>query len=95
MEANLWAGYVLKLAIAALLLAGIWLVTRRLGRARFAVLGERRFLRVVESALLAPHLSLHVVKAGARYFLVGGASANVAALAELAAEDVEAWLARR
>jgi len=37
--------------------------------------------------MLSPHCALHVVQAGARYFLIGNASGSLCALAELAPAD--------
>lgn len=92
---NFWPGYALKLTIAALVLAGLCVLARRLGRARLLACANYRFVTVLESTMLSQQLSLHVVKVGTRYLFVGGGNAGVATLAELAPHEVDAWLARR
>lgn len=92
---NLWPGYALKLTIVALVLVGLCVLARRLGRARLLACANYRFVSVVESTMISPQLSLHVVKVGTRYLFVGGSSAGIATLAELAPEEVDTWLARR
>ena len=52
----------------------------------------RRLVTTVESTALAQNVAVHVVKVAERYYLVGGGSAGVSLLAELAREDVEPYL---
>ncbi len=61
-------------------------------RGRVVVGSERKLVTTVESVILAQNVTVHVVKVGGKYYLVGGGSAGVSLLAELAAEDVEPYL---
>jgi flagellar biogenesis protein FliO len=94
MTSSFWAGYALKLGIVALALVALSLLARRLRRARLTAGAGNRFFTVIESTMLTPHLSIHVVKVGGRYLCVGGGGAGISTLAELAAEEVDDRLAR-
>jgi flagellar biogenesis protein FliO len=84
--------YLLALLVVALMLFGLWTVVRALGRGRLVTSTDRRLITVVESAFLAQNTTLHVVKAGGRYYLLGGGSGHVSNLAEMPAEEVEPWI---
>ena len=49
-------------------------------------------MTVVESTFLAQNTTLHVVKVGDRYFLVGGGSSGVTHVADLPADQVEPYI---
>ncbi|HZT12963.1 MAG TPA: flagellar biosynthetic protein FliO [Candidatus Baltobacteraceae bacterium] len=84
--------YILALFVVALMLFGLYTVVRTLGRGRLVASTDRRLLTVVESTFLAQNTTLHVVKAGDRYYMLGGGAGHVNTLAELPAEQVEPWL---
>lgn len=81
-----WATYFARLAIVALVLAGMYFLARKLRDARFFARGSRR-LNVLESAMLSPNAALHVVRAGDRYFLVG--TGSVTPIAELRLAEIK------
>ena len=87
--------YVLALAVVGLMLVGLYAVVRALGRGRIVAAAQKRLVSVVESTFIAQNTTVHVLKAGGRYFLVGGGSGHVNTLAELAADEVEPWLAQQ
>jgi len=81
----------------AFLLIGLLLVTmayaaRALQRGRVVISSGRRLVTTIESTPLAQNVAVHVVKVADKYYLVGGGSAGVALLAELAREDVEPYI---
>ncbi|HEY9181194.1 MAG TPA: flagellar biosynthetic protein FliO [Candidatus Baltobacteraceae bacterium] len=84
--------YILALLVVALMLFGLYTVVRALGRGRLVASTDRRLIAVIESTALAQNTTLHVVKAGERYFLIGGGSGHVNTLGEIPAEQVEPWL---
>lgn len=84
--------YILALIVVALMLFGLYSVVRALGRGRLVTSTDRRLITVVESTALAQHTTLHVVKAGDRYYLIGGGSGHVSNLGEVPADQVEPWL---
>ena len=88
-----WVNYFLALSIVALMLGGLYIIVRGLARGRVFASANRRMVTVLESTMLSQHASVHVVKVGARYLLVGGSNGNVSTLAELPGDEVEAWLA--
>lgn len=82
MAPGFWLTYFERLAIVALILTALYSLARKLRDVRiFARAGSR--LSVLESAMLTPNAAVHVVKAGARYFLIGSGSSGVTRLAEL------------
>jgi flagellar biogenesis protein FliO len=83
--ANFWIAYVEKLAIAGIALGLLYMLARVLRHGRF--LGRRGRIALIESAALAPHAALHLVRVDSRYFLIGSA-AQVGLLAELAPCEV-------
>jgi flagellar biogenesis protein FliO len=93
MTAGFWLNYFLALVVIALMLAGLYAVVRGFARGRVLAMSDRRMVSVLESTVVSQHASLHVVKVGKRYLLIGGGNAQLATLAELPAEDIEAWVA--
>lgn len=92
-SSGFWSNYILALVVVGLMLVGLWVVVRGIARGRVLVSADRRLVTVLESTMLSQHVSLHVVKVGARYLLVGGGNAQVSTLAELPIDEVEPWLA--
>lgn len=95
MTAGFWGQYLLALAVVGLMLFGLYAIVRGLTRGRLLAANEKRLVGVVDSALVSQNTSVHVVKAGSRYLLVGGGSGHLAALGELSPDEVEAWLAEQ
>ena len=93
MSTGFWSNYIFALVVVALMLVGLYVLVRGIARGRVLISADRRLVTVLESTMLSQHVSLHVVKVGGRYLLVGGGSAQVNTLAELPSEDVEPWLA--
>jgi flagellar biogenesis protein FliO len=79
-------------AVIALLLVGLTYGVRLLARGRLVVAANRRLVSVVESTFLAQNVTVHVIKVGEKYFLVGGGSAGVTKIDEVPAEFVTPWL---
>ncbi len=79
-------------ALVALLLVGFMYVARAIQRGRIVGSVGRRLISTVESTALAQNVTVHVVRVGDKYFLVGGGTAGVALLAELAADEVEPYI---
>ena len=94
MSWGFWVNYFLALTIVALMLGGLYIIVRGLARGRVFASANRRMVTVLESTMLSQHASVHVVKVGGRYMLVGGSNGSVSMLTELPAEDVEAWLSQ-
>jgi flagellar biogenesis protein FliO len=92
MEWTLWLRAVSALALVALLLYGLFWTVRLLSQGRLLALGQNRLLSVIESTVLSQHASVHVVRIGRRYYLVGAGSGTVALISELPAEDVEPFI---
>jgi flagellar biogenesis protein FliO len=84
---SFWANYALALALVAIMLAGLAFAGRFLKRTASRAHAGGRFVCVVESAMLSPHASLHVVKAGRGYLLIGVTNASICRLAEIDASD--------
>jgi flagellar biogenesis protein FliO len=84
---TLWA-----FAIVALLLVGLTYVVRTLNRSRIVAATGRRLLTVVESTALAQNMTVHVVKVGDRYYLIGGGSAGVTHIADVPSDVVEPYI---
>lgn len=95
MSANFWFNYFLALIVVALMLAGLWVIVRGLARGRILASADRRLVSVLESTVVSQHASLHVVKVGARYLLIGGGSAQLNLLSELQPDEVDAWLSQQ
>jgi flagellar biogenesis protein FliO len=84
--------YVWALALVALLLLGMTYGVRLLNRGRIVAASGKRLVTVVESTFLAQNVTLHVVKVGDRYYLVGGGSAGVTHIADVDADVVEPYI---
>ena len=83
----------LALATVAVLLAGLSSILRTV-RARTVRAGRGgRFLRVLESAVLANGVALHVVAVGERFFVVAAAAGHAQLVCEVAGGAFEAWRA--
>ena len=80
---SFWTNYVLALALVAIVLAVLAFVGRFLKRAAWNAHAGGRYVAVVESAMLSPHASLHVVKTGRRYLLIGVSNASICGLTEI------------
>jgi flagellar biogenesis protein FliO len=85
--------YFLALTVVGLTLLGLYVLARGLTRGRLLSMTSKRLVGLVDTAIVSPNTSIHVVKAGSKYLLVGGGSGHLSALGELSAEEVEAWLA--
>lgn len=92
MSPGFWWSYFFALVVVSLMLLGLYIVSRSIGRARTLVAADRRLVSVLESTALSTNTSVHVVKAGERYFLIGGGVGHLATLGELPSEEVGAWL---
>lgn len=92
MTAGFWAQYLFALVVVGLMLFGLYAVVRGLTRGRLLAANDRRLVGVVDTAIVSQNTSIHVVKAGSKYLLVGGGSGHLSALGELSAEEVETWL---
>jgi flagellar biogenesis protein FliO len=93
MTAGFWLNYFLALVVIALMLAGLYAVVRGFARGRVLAMSDRRMVSVLESTVVSQHASMHVVKVGKRYLLVGGGNSQLSTLAELPADEIEAWIA--
>jgi flagellar biogenesis protein FliO len=71
---------------------GLYLIVRVLAQGRLVTFARSRLITVVESTFLSQHTSVHVVKVGSRYYLVGGGSGHVALISELPSDDVAPYI---
>jgi flagellar biogenesis protein FliO len=92
MSSGFWVQYVFALLVVALMLGGLYAVVRGLARGRLIASSERRLVTVLESTPLSQHAAVHVIKVGARYYLVGAANGAMETLTELEPAEVESWL---
>ena len=83
----LWA-----FAVIALLLVGLTYAVRALNRGRIVSASGRRLLTVVESTALSQNATVHVVKVGDRYYLIGGGSAGVTHIADVPSDVVDPYI---
>ncbi len=79
-------------ALVALLLFALTYVVRALSRGRLIVAANRKLVTVVESTFLAQNVTLHVVKVGDRFYLLGGGSAGLTKIDDVPAELAQVWL---
>jgi flagellar biogenesis protein FliO len=79
-------------ALVAILLLGLTYVVRALSRGRLIVAANRKLVTVVESTFVAQNVTLHVVKVGDRFYLLGGGSAGLTKIDEVPAELAQHWL---
>jgi flagellar biogenesis protein FliO len=79
--------YAVRLGVVAVMLAALYVIARKLrGMKLFARAG--RCLELLESVMISQHVALHVVRVGARYFLIGTSTERVSRLAELAESEL-------
>ncbi|MGB8518765.1 MAG: flagellar biosynthetic protein FliO [Candidatus Tumulicola sp.] len=83
---SFWTNYAFALAIVGLVLAGLAVAGRVLKGAGSRSRSGGGHIAIVESVMLSPRASLHVVKAGRRHLLIGSTDAYVCALAEMELE---------
>jgi flagellar biogenesis protein FliO len=79
-------------ALVALLLLGLTYVVRALARGRLIAATDRKLVTVVESTFVAQNVTLHVIKVGERFYLVGGGSAGITKIDEVPADVAASWL---
>ena len=88
--------FVLKVAwafaLVALLLLALTYAVRALSRGRLIVAANRKLVTVVESTFLAQNVTLHVVKVGDQFYLLGGGSAGITKIGDVPAELAQSWL---
>src|SRR5579872_867142 len=91
-----WLGVTFRaisaLALVALLLYGLYWSVRFLAQGRMLTLGRSRLVSIVESMFLSQNNSVHVVKIGRRYYLVGASSGHISLISELPADEVEPFI---
>ncbi len=85
--------YVLALVVVGLMLFGLYAVVRGVSRGRALGSSEKRLVGVVTSTYVSQNTTIHVVRAGSRYLLVGGGAGHLRALGEIPADEVDAWSA--
>ncbi|MGD0474075.1 MAG: flagellar biosynthetic protein FliO [Candidatus Velthaea sp.] len=78
--------------LVAILLVGLTYVVRALSRGRLIVSANRKLVTVVESTLVAQNVTLHVVKVGDRFYLLGGGSAGLTKIDDVPADLAQHWL---
>ena len=83
------------LCIVAVVLLGLAYLAKSVQRGRVVASTGKRLVTTVESTALAQNVAVHVVRVGGKYFLVGGGSAGVSMLSELAAEEIEPYIAEQ
>jgi flagellar biogenesis protein FliO len=76
MPASFWAGYILRLAIVGVVLGALYTLARLLRTLRMNA-PSGRCVSVVESTILSPHATLHLLRVGERYMLLGSGSVCV------------------
>jgi flagellar biogenesis protein FliO len=79
-------------ALVALLLVGFMYVARAIQRGRIVGSVGRRLISTVESTALAQNVTVHVIRVGDKYFLVGGGTGGLALLSELPASEIEPYI---
>jgi len=79
-------------ALVALLLFALTYVVRLLSRGRLVLSASRKLVTVVESTPVAQNVTLHVVKVGERFYLIGGGSAGLTKIDDVPGETAQAWL---
>lgn len=92
MEWTVWLRAISALALVALLLYGLFWATRFVSAGRLLALGRSRLVVVIESTVLSQNTSVHVVRIGRRYYLVGAGSGHVSLISELSAEEIEPFV---
>ena len=87
---HLVVSYSVGLATVGCGLVAFYVIARVWKSGGFRVSTRRRLLSIIETAALAQHAVLHVVRIGRRYYALAGASGNVTVICELVAAEVEA-----
>jgi flagellar biogenesis protein FliO len=83
------------LAVIGLVLLAVQLLVRAAGRKRLTLPGRDRLVTIVETTHLPSAASLHVVKIGEAYAVIGRSGAFIGKVADLPDAAVAGWLARR
>lgn len=85
----------LWLLVAVVLVMGLAYITTRYIAGNMPVRGSRKahekMLHPVDQLYLGRDRQIILVQAGDRYFLIGNTANQITTLAELSAEEVEAW----
>lgn len=84
--------YLWGTGIVGLLLLGMTYAGQVFHRRRLVASTGKRLVAVVESTFLAQNVTVHVVRVGDRYYLVGAGSAGVARIDDVERDVVEAYL---
>jgi flagellar biogenesis protein FliO len=71
---------------------GLTYFARTLNRGRLVSASGKRLLSVVESTALSQNTTVHVVKVGDRYYLIGGGSAGVTHIADVPSDVVDPYI---
>ncbi len=71
---------------------GLSYAVRALNRGRLVSASGKRLVSVVESTALSQHTTVHVVKVGDRYYLIGGGSAGVTHIADVPSDVVDPYI---
>ncbi len=79
-------------ALVALLLVALSYIVRALSRSRLVVSANRKIVTIVESTSLAQNVTLHVVKVGERFYLLGGGSAGLTKIDDVPVDFAQTWL---
>jgi flagellar biogenesis protein FliO len=74
------------------LLVALTYGVRALNRGRIVSAAGKRLLTVVESTPLSQNATVHVVKVGDRYYLIGGGSAGVTHIADVPSDVVDPYI---
>ena len=79
-------------AVLGFLLIGLTYAVRLLNRSRIVAAAGKKLVSVVESTPLTQNMTVHVVKVGDRYYLIGGGSAGVTHIADVPPDVVEPYI---
>ncbi len=71
---------------------GLTYAVRALNRGRLVSASGKRLVTVVESTALSQSTTVHVVKVGDRYYLIGGGSAGVTHIADVPSDVVDPYI---
>ena len=92
MTVGLFFQFVYALVVIAIVLFALTWIVRFLSRGRLLAATATKLVSVVESTFLTQHSTLHVVKVGDRFFVVGGGQAGITLISELPPEQVNEWI---
>jgi len=79
-------------ALIGLLLVGFTYIARTLSRGRLVAGASRRLVTVIESTMLAQNVTVHVIKVGEKFYLVGGGASGVSKIEDVPSETVLPYL---